>query len=83
MTNFENISNRLNREETITRKISIVTLAGVTSQDVAEGTTIREFKERNGLSDKKLVDDNGDVLTNDMVIRGDMQIYMSTPKKNG
>lgn len=78
---FENINNSLNAADTV--KVSIVTLAGVNTVEVAEGMTIADFKTRNNLEGTKIVDKDGDALSASDVITEDMELFVSTPKKNG
>lgn len=84
MGNFEDIQNALeNEQEKDTVSVELVTLSGVKTIEVEEGMTIKEFKKMNGLTDVKIVDADGDVLTNNDVIDFDTQLFISTPKKNG
>lgn len=74
----------LNEEEKATFSIELVTLSGVQNCEAEEGTSIASFKEAHGLSkDTKIVDEDGDVLTNTDEIVADMTLYVSAPKKNG
>lgn len=84
MANFENIQDALeNQQEKDTVNVELITLSGVKTIEVEEGMTIKEFKEMNGLIDVKIVNDDGDVLTNNDIIDEDTQLFISTPKKNG
>lgn len=83
MTDFQNISNSLNQEEHQRITISVVSLGGVTTNDIDAGTTVADFKARYGLTGKKLVNEEGDALSNDTVLSSDMQLFVSTPKQNG
>lgn len=87
MTNFNEINEALNNEtveEKDTITVELVTLSGLQTYEVEEGTTIRQFKEAHGLSsDVKIVSEDGDVLRANDVIEEDMSLFISTPKKNG
>lgn len=63
--------------------VEIVTLSGIDKVTATEGTTIKEFKEANGLVGTKLIDENSDVLRDSDTIRDGMQVFLSSPKKNG
>ena len=81
---FTNISNGLNRaEERPNVKVTIVALGGLDTKEAQAGTTIGDFKRVNGLEGTKIVDEAGNTLENSAVISGDMQVFVSTPKKNG
>lgn len=64
-------------------QVELVTLAGVEKITATEGMTVKEFKEANNLVGTKMIDDNSDVLRDSDIIEEGMQIYVSTPKKNG
>jgi LysM repeat protein len=64
-------------------QVELVTLAGVEKITAKEGMTVKEFKEANNLVGTKMIDDNSDVLRDSDIIEEGMQIYVSTPKKNG
>lgn len=64
-------------------RVELVTLAGVEKITATEGMTVKEFKEANNLVGTKMIDDNSDVLRDSDTITEGMQIYVSTPKKNG
>lgn len=64
-------------------QVELVTLAGVEKITATEGMTVKEFKEANNLVGTKMIDDNSDVLRDSDTITEGMQIYVSTPKKNG
>ena len=81
---FTNISNGLNREEERPNvKVTIVALGGLDTKEVQAGMTVGEFKRINSLEGTKIVDEAGNTLENNAVISGDMQVFVSTPKKNG
>lgn len=81
---FTNISNGLNREEERPNvKVTIVALGGLDTKEAQAGTTIGDFKRTNGLEGTKIVDEAGNTLENSAVISSDMQVFVSTPKKNG
>lgn len=83
MADFDAINDELNRTEPAKVEISIVTLGGIQKQEVTEGMTIGQLKSRFGLEGTKVVDEDGDALDNNFVIDGDMELFVSTPKKNG
>lgn len=64
-------------------QVELVTLAGVEKITATEGMTVKEFKEANNLVGTKMIDDNSDVLRDSDTLTEGMQIYVSTPKKNG
>lgn len=64
-------------------QVELITLAGVEKITATEGMTVKEFKEANNLVGTKMIDDNSDVLRDSDTITEGMQIYVSTPKKNG
>jgi len=64
-------------------QVELVTLAGVEKITATEGMTVKEFKEANNLVGTKMIDDNSEVLRDSDTITEGMQIYVSTPKKNG
>ena len=63
--------------------VEIVTLAGIEKVTAEEGMSIKEFKEKNSLVGTKLIDENSEVLRDSDTVREGMQIFLSTPKKNG
>lgn len=87
MANFNEINEALNNETTEAKDtvtVELVTLSGLQTYEVVEGTTIKQFKETHGLSnDVKIVSEDGDVLRCNDVIEEDMSLFISTPKKNG
>lgn len=64
-------------------KVSIVSLGGVNDYEINAGTTVRDLKTRYGLTDMKIVTGDGTVLSDTDTISSDVQLYVSTPKKNG
>jgi len=78
------INSSLNTENTpASIKVTLVSLGGVQDYDLTSGITVREFKSRNGLSDMKIVTADGTALSDTDTISGDVQLFVSTPKKNG
>ena len=77
------ISGALNNETPSTVKVSLVSLGGVQDYTITAGSTVREFKSRNGISDVKIVTTDGTALNDNDTISGDVQLFISTPKKNG
>lgn len=80
---FTNISNGLNKEERPNVKVTIVALGGLETKEVQAGMTVGDFKRINGLEGTKIVNEAGDTLDNNAIISSDMQVFVSTPKKNG
>ena len=66
-----------------TAKVSIVSLGGVNDYEITAGTSVRELKTRYGLTDMKIVTGDGTVLSDNDTISSDVQLYVSTPKRNG
>ena len=64
-------------------EVKLVTLAGIKDVTVKEGMTVRQFKEANDLVGTKMIDEESNVLRDSDTIEEGMQIYVSTPKKNG
>lgn len=64
-------------------EVEIVTLAGIEKVTADEGTTVKDFKEAHGLVGTKIIDENSNPLRDSDVIREGMQLFVSTPKKNG
>lgn len=79
MPNFD----ALNEPEVREFEVELVTLAGVTKKTVTEGMTVKQFKEANDLVGTKMIDEDSNVLRDSDELSEDMQIYVSTPKKNG
>ena len=77
---YSRISESLNNE---TIKVSVVSLGGVNAYDVTAGMTVSAFKAKYGLEGTKIVNENGDTLDNSTVLSRNMQVFVSTPKKNG
>lgn len=80
---YSRINNNLNAPEAREAKVSVVSLGGVQDYTVRAGMTVSEFKSVYGLNGTKIVNENGDTLTSDAIISRDMQVFVSTPKKNG
>lgn len=64
-------------------EVEVVTLSGVSTVKATEGMTVKKFKEANGLVGKKIIDDDSNLLRDTDTIEEGMQLYVSTPKKNG
>lgn len=77
MPNFD----AFNEPETV--QVEIVTLSGVRTVEATDGMTVKEFKEANGLAGTKIIDENSNLLRDNDIITSGMQLYVSTPKKNG
>jgi hypothetical protein len=81
---FNRINEALNSEEQPSNvNVTIVTLGGVETKEVAAGTTIEEFKSIYNLENTKIVDTEGNALANSDRLTDDIQIVVSTPKQNG
>lgn len=79
MPNFD----ALNEPEVVEFEVELVTLAGVKKVSVKEGMTVKQFKETNDLVGTKMIDEDSNVLRDSDTLEEGMQIYISTPKKNG
>ena len=80
------VNNALNNNTTAapsTAKVSIVSLGGVNDYEITTGTSVRELKTKYGLTDMKIVTGDGAVLSDNDTISSDVQLYVSTPKRNG
>ena len=80
------VNNALNNNTTAApsiAKVSIVSLGGVNDYKITAGTSVRELKTRYGLTDMKIVTGDGAVLSDNDTISSDVQLYVSTPKRNG
>lgn len=77
------INDALNQPEVQNVTVSLVTLAGVETKVINEGTSIREFKNTYNLQGTKIVDEDGNTLSDNDVISEDMELFVSAPKKNG
>lgn len=64
-------------------QVEVVTLSGTNTYDVEEGTTVGAFKESNGLKGYKVVSGDNVVLRDSDVLEQDIQLIISSPKKNG
>ncbi len=64
-------------------EVELITLSGVQSVKATEGMTVKEFKEANNLVGTKIIDDDSNLLRDTDTIEAGMQLYVSTPKKNG
>lgn len=64
-------------------EIEVVTLSGAEKKKTLEGTTVADFKRANGLVGTTIIDEDSEVLRDDDVLQTDMQVFISTPKKNG
>lgn len=64
-------------------EVELITLSGVQSVKATEGMTVRAFKEANNLVGTKIIDDDSNLLRDTDTIEEGMQLYVSTPKKNG
>lgn len=64
-------------------KVQIVTLNSVEDVEVTSTTTVKELKARLGITNAKLIDEDSNLLRDNDTLEEGMQIYVSTPKKNG
>lgn len=83
MADFNAISENLNSTAPATVNVNLVTLGGVNQLTVRYGQTIAEFKRANSLSDAKVANGNGEILSDSAIITEDTELYISTPKRNG
>ena len=66
-----------------TVRVEVVTLSGTNTYDVEEGTTVGAFKASNGLQGYKVISGDNVVLKDSDVLEQDIQLIISSPKKNG
>lgn len=64
-------------------QVELVSISGTRKVEATEGMTIKAFKEANGLVNAKLIDEDSNVLRDGDVVYEGMQIFVSTPKRNG
>lgn len=64
-------------------KVQIVTLNSVEDVEVTSTTTVKELKAKLGITNAKLIDEDSNLLRDNDTLEEGMQIYVSTPKKNG
>lgn len=72
-----------NGEERREIEIEVVTLAGSQKKTALAGITVGEFKRKNGLEGTTIIDEDSEVLNDSDILDDDIQVYISTPKKNG
>ncbi len=83
---FEDIANTLENGAEATPenvKISLVTMDSVQNYTIDEGTTVAEFKRANDLVGRRLSDEYSNLLRDTDIFEEDMEIFVSTAKKNG
>jgi hypothetical protein len=85
MADFNQINESLNNNTSAQNiaKVTITSLGGVNNYEITPGTTVRELKSRYGLGDMKIVNAEGVALADADQITGDVQLFVSTPKRNG
>lgn len=66
-----------------TVQVEVVTLSGTNTYDVEEGTTVGAFKETHGLNGYKVISGDNVALKDSDVLEEDIQLIISSPKKNG
>lgn len=66
-----------------TVQVEVVTLSGTNTYDVEEGTTVGAFKEAHGLNGYKVISGDNELLKDSDVLEDDVQLIVSSPKKNG
>lgn len=71
---------QLNEEQI---KVQIVSLNSVEDIDITSATTVKELKAKLGITTAKLIDEDSNLLRDNDTLEDGMQIYVSTPKKNG
>ena len=64
-------------------EIEVVSLSGSEKKKATVGMTVGDFKRLNGLVGTTIIDEDSDVLRDDDTLEENMQVYISTPKKNG
>lgn len=86
MADFNQINESLNNSTPTTpavAKVTITSLGGVNNYEITPGTTVRDLKARYSLGDMKIVNAEGVALMDADQITGDVQLFVSTPKRNG
>ena len=66
-----------------TIEVEVVTLSGADKYQVTEGMTVGEFKAAHGLDGFVIIDEDSERLNDTDILRADMQLIVSKPKKNG
>lgn len=64
-------------------EVELIALSGVQAVKATEGMTVKEFKKAYNLVGTKIIDDDSNLLRDTDTIEEGMQLYISTPKKNG
>lgn len=81
--NFNAVLEALDSEETSTCSVNLISFASNDTVSVNEGTTVSELKEKFNLSSSvKLVDNEGNILSNSDTITTDCVLFASKPKEN-
>jgi len=64
-------------------EVELLTLSGISLKKILEGTTVREFKEANGLINSKLINAETKTILNDSDVLSDgMALTVSAAKQN-
>ena len=66
-----------------TIEVEVVTLSGADKYQVTEGMTVGEFKREHDLDGFVIIDEDSERLNDTDILRADMQLIVSKPKKNG
>lgn len=80
---YQAINDALNGQEPRQISVSVVSLSGVDTYTAKEGISVESFKASHGLQGCKIVDTDGNVLMNSDTLSNDIELFISTPKKNG
>lgn len=64
-------------------EVEVVTLSGTDKYEVTEGMTVGQFKDAHGLTGFVVIDEDSERLNDSDLLREDMQLIVSKPKKNG
>lgn len=80
----EAMENNDRQEENVSKiTLEVGTLSGIEKFEVNSGITVGEFKEENDLVGKKVVTEDGVILTDSTVLDESMTLLVLTPKENG
>ena len=64
-------------------EVELLTLSGISLKKILEGTTVREFKEANGLINSKLINaETRTILGDNEVLSDGMTLTVSAAKQN-
>ena len=81
--NFDAVSNALESANASTCSVNLISFASNETVEVVEGITVSDLKEKFNLSSSvKLVDNEGNILSNSDTITEDCVLFASKPKEN-